>query len=64
MIAALLFQMAQVAPHADPAPMVGAGKLIGGWEYVYAGYGVAAFALIAYSLSLFIRWKRHVSANA
>lgn len=46
----------QAAPHADP--QVGAGRIVGGWEYVWAGYGIALAALVLYSLSLWFRRPR------
>jgi len=46
----------QAAPHADP--QVGAGRIVGGWEYVWVGYAIAFVALVLYSLSLWVRRPR------
>ena len=32
--------------------------IVGGWEYVWAGYGVAWTALLLYALSLVLRLRR------
>jgi hypothetical protein len=34
---------------------VGVGRIQGGWEYVWTGYGLAYGALALYSLSLWLR---------
>lgn len=34
---------------------VGSGRIQGGWEYVWTGYGIAYSALALYSLSLWLR---------
>lgn len=31
------------------------GHVVGGWEYVYAAYGLTAFGIIVYGVSLFVR---------
>ena len=37
-----------------PAP---AGVISGGWEYVWAAYGVSAVILIGYALSVVARYR-------
>ena len=33
------------------------GQIVGGWEFVWAAYGVSAFALTIYGVSLFARLR-------
>ena len=34
------------------------GRITGGWEFVWAAYGVTWLFLAGYTLSLWIRWRR------
>jgi hypothetical protein len=53
----------EVAPAPAPAPQhpagiekaMGSGVIQGGWEYVYAAYGVGVFGVLAFAASLFLR---------
>lgn len=53
--------MAQDAAQVMPAPsssagqMVGRGRLVGGWEYVWASYIVTWTGIVLYALSLWVR---------
>jgi hypothetical protein len=40
---------------ASTAERVGAGRIVGGWEYVYAAYGITYAAIVIYTLSLWLR---------
>jgi hypothetical protein len=33
------------------------GVITGGWEYVWAAYGVTAAVLALFALSLWVRWR-------
>jgi hypothetical protein len=46
----MLTLLAQAAP-----PM---GRIVGGWEYIWAAYGLTWVGLVAYSLSLWLRSRR------
>lgn len=37
---------------------VGEGVLRGGWEYIWGGYALSAFFLVAYGISLYVRRPR------
>ncbi len=37
------------------------GYVSGGWEFVWAAYGLTAFALTAYGISLFLRLRNERS---
>ncbi|MFN0062238.1 MAG: hypothetical protein ACKVPX_06955 [Myxococcaceae bacterium] len=37
---------------------VGTGRIVGGWEYVWAAYGIAWAGLALYALSLVWRLRR------
>ncbi len=37
---------------------VGEGRIRGGWEYVWASYGIAWGGIVLYALSLWRRWPR------
>lgn len=39
----------------DAVQRVGSGRIVGGWEYVWACYGITLFVLFAYALSLWVR---------
>lgn len=43
---------------------VGAGRIQGGWEYVWTSYGIAYGALALYSLSLWLRRPRQAEPDA
>jgi len=40
---------------ASAAERVGAGRIVGGWEYVWAAYGITWAAIIVYTISLWLR---------
>lgn len=40
------------------APAVGAGRLVGGWEYIGAAYALSALGLVLYGLSLWVRLRK------
>jgi hypothetical protein len=42
---------------ASAAEQVGAGRIVGGWEYVYAAYGITYAAIILYTISLWLRGR-------
>ncbi len=33
------------------------GTIVGGWEYVWAAYGISAVILIGYAASLLLRYR-------
>ncbi len=33
------------------------GAIQGGWEYVWAAYGITAVVLIGYTVSVLLRWR-------
>ena len=39
-------------------PRGGVGRIVGGWDYVTAAYGVAWTGLVLYALSLWVRRPR------
>lgn len=43
------------------AMQVGSGKIQGGWEYVYASYGLTYVGLLLYGLSL---WRRRAAESS
>lgn len=43
---------------ADAAARVGVGRIVGGWGYVWACYGIAYGTMAAYALSLWVRRPR------
>ena len=47
-----------LAQAADAASRVGVGRIVGGWDFVYAAYGVAWAGLALYALSLWVRRPR------
>lgn len=49
---ALLFQASETASR------VGVGRIVGGWDFVGAAYGVAWTGLVLYALSLWVRRPR------
>ncbi len=50
-----LLDLAGYLLRASPAQQVGAGRIIGGWEYVYAAYGITYAAIVVYAISLWLR---------
>ncbi|MBX7100326.1 MAG: hypothetical protein K1X89_21595 [Myxococcaceae bacterium] len=42
-------------PSSTPGQMVGRGRLVGGWEYVWASYIVTWTGIVLYALSLWVR---------
>jgi len=36
---------------------VGAGRIVGGWEYVWAAYGITWAAIVVYTTSLIMRLR-------
>ncbi len=40
---------------ADAADRVGAGRIVGGWEYVWASYAITWGGIALYALSLYLR---------
>jgi hypothetical protein len=59
-VSALLGGLTLLVAQANPALQVGAGKVLGGWEFVWASYGVFWGALALYGLSL---WSRSAAAR-
>jgi hypothetical protein len=53
---ALLFQASEAASR------VGVGRIVGGWDFVGAAYGVAWAGLALYALSLWVRRPRAAPA--
>ena len=53
MKSALILLLAQQA--SDPTHRVGAGRIEGGWEYIWASYAIIWSALILYSVFLWLR---------
>jgi hypothetical protein len=45
------------------ASTVGSGRLQGGWGYVGACYGISVAAFVLYSVSLWVRRPRDLSAT-
>lgn len=50
-------EMAQALQHPEGIEKVGVGVIEGGWNYVYAAYGVALAGVAFYAASLFLRRK-------
>lgn len=48
---------------ASAAEPVGAGRIVGGWEYVYAAYGITYAAIIVYTISLWLRRRSEQQAE-
>jgi hypothetical protein len=47
-----------VVTHPAGIERAGAGVIQGGWEYVYAAYGLGTAGVLAYAASLFVRRQR------
>ena len=45
------------------AGQVGSGRVTGGWSYVWVSYGITWGALSVYSLSLWLRRPKKLSAG-
>jgi hypothetical protein len=43
------------AGEADAASRVGSGRITGGWEYVWAAYGITWAVVACYAFSLWVR---------
>lgn len=54
MIASIALALLQYQPEAQ-AGVVGSGKIVGGWEYVYVAYGLTLGGMLLYGLSLWAR---------
>lgn len=51
-----LFDVGQIVlAAADPTLNVGSGRITGGWEYVWAAYGITWATFALYGLSLWVR---------
>jgi len=37
------------------------GYIVGGWSFVWAAYGITAFALTAYAVSVIVRLRKESS---
>lgn len=53
-----MLQLALLAQAADAASRVGVGRIVGGWDFVGAAYGVSWAGLVLYALSLWVRRPR------
>ena len=53
--------LSAAAEAAEPAQRVGVGRIVGGWGYVWASYGLTWFTLAAYGLSLWVRRPKEKS---
>jgi hypothetical protein len=51
----LLELAAYLLQGASTAEGVGAGRIVGGWEYVCAAYGITYAAIVIYTISLWLR---------
>ncbi len=40
------------------------GMIEGGWEYVWAAYGISAAVLIGYTISVLLRWRSATQRRA
>ena len=40
------------------------GAIQGGWEYVWAAYGISAAVFVGYSVSVVLRWRSAVERRA
>jgi hypothetical protein len=58
-----MHSLALLAQAADAASRVGAGRIVGGWNFVGAAYGVAWTGLALYALSLWVRRPRPTAAS-
>jgi len=47
----------QVAEHVEAMSNVGGGKIVGGWEYVWACYIIAWVGITLYGISLRLRLR-------
>jgi hypothetical protein len=52
-----------LAQAADGMAQVGAGRIQGGWEYVWASYIIAWSSLSLYALSLWLRRPRKAAQD-
>jgi hypothetical protein len=43
---------------AEAVAQVGRGRIVGGWEYVWASYAIAWTSVTLYALSLYVRRPR------
>jgi hypothetical protein len=48
---------------ADGAYSVGSGRIVGGWDYVWASYGLAWATIALYGLSLWVRAGRRTAGE-
>lgn len=46
------------AEAADVSARVGSGRLVGGWGFIWASYGITGFTLAMYGLYLWLRRPR------
>jgi hypothetical protein len=53
-----MLSLALLAQAADAASRVGVGRIVGGWDFVGAAYGVTWGGLALYALSLWVRRPR------
>ncbi len=49
---------------AEAAERVGSGRIVGGWEYVWASYAIAWGGIALYALSLFVRRPKASSLSS
>ena len=40
------------------------GSIQGGWEYVWAAYGISAVVFVGYTVSVVLRWRSAVERRA
>ena len=40
------------------------GEIQGGWEYVWAAYGISAVVFVGYTASVLLRWRSAVERRA
>ena len=40
------------------------GAIQGGWEYVWAAYGISAVVFVGYTVSVLLRWRAAVERSA
>ena len=53
-----MYPLALLAQASEAASRVGVGRIVGGWDFVGAAYGVAWTGLVLYALSLWVRRPR------
>ncbi|MCU0696931.1 MAG: hypothetical protein MUC96_10410 [Myxococcaceae bacterium] len=53
---------APAAKHPEGVEKAYAGVIQGGWEYVYAAYGLGTAGVLAYAVSLFVRRPKKSAA--